>query len=210
MSFYCYRCGQRLADGARHCPACGTAVNYDESGLREDPERREDFDRREDYAGQEDFDRREDYAGQEDFDRRDASSSPNGENAAQGGEGFGAFYNRPYGEAQRTDYASYTSPARSGRDGTAVSALFCGIGSLIATFFPFLGLPLGIAGIVLGALGMKSELRRGTAIAGLVTGIIGLVLNAVILAAVVYYLMHPDLLEQLMKQAEQIYGGRLR
>ena len=29
---YCYRCGQRLAESARHCPNCGAAIFYNEDG----------------------------------------------------------------------------------------------------------------------------------------------------------------------------------
>ena len=56
----------------------------------------------------------------------------------------------------------------------AVASLVLGILSLVTFWFLFLGLPLSIVGIIMGALGRRSISRRGIATAGLVCSIIGL------------------------------------
>lgn len=236
MSVYCYRCGQRLANGARHCPGCGTAIFYDETGLREDYVRRSASasPSMDDNAAQA-YSEHKTYEGTSGIGYDDTAGSsysgtsyaggPFGETPGSGGYGGsaynGASYNgssyggssyngasySPYGDPRQR--AAYTAPAASKRDGTARSAMVCGIvGLVFAMIFPFVGLPLSIAAIVMGAMGLKSELRRGMAVAGLVTGIIGFVLNALILAAAIYYVLNPDLLEQLLEQANALSGLR--
>lgn len=58
----------------------------------------------------------------------------------------------------------------------AIAGLVLGIASLLAWLLPLLGYPVSIAGIVVGALGKKSE-KKNMAIVGLVLSIIGLVLT---------------------------------
>ena len=58
----------------------------------------------------------------------------------------------------------------------AVVGLILGIASLLAWLLPLLGYPVSIVGIVMGALGTKSE-KRSMAIVGLVLSIIGLILT---------------------------------
>lgn len=62
------------------------------------------------------------------------------------------------------------------RQGLAIASLVLGILDLIAWFFPICGLPIGIAGLVLGIMSIKSESRR-LAIAGLIMSAIGLLLS---------------------------------
>lgn len=242
MSVYCYRCGQRLANGARHCPGCGAAIFYDETGLREDYVRRSASasPSMDDNAAQA-YSEHKTYEGTSGIGYDDGAGSSyegssyggtsyagasSGESAGSGGGYGGSAYNgasyngssysgsayngasySPYGDPRQR--AAYTAPAASRRDGTARSAMVCGIvGLVFAMIFPFVGLPLSIAAIVMGALGLKSELRRGMAVAGLVTGIIGFVLNALILAAAIYYVLNPDLLERLLEQANSLSGLR--
>ena len=178
MSVYCYRCGQRLAGGARHCPGCGAEIFYDESGLREDFARRDPSD-----PPEMDEDAARAYSEHKEYEGTYGGTSCGG--TAYNGDAYnGSSYNgtayRPYGNAQRP-----ASAPSSKRDGMALWGMLCGIGSLILSVFPFIGFALAVAAIVLGSLGLKSEQRRGTAIAGLVTGIIGLVLNAVMLVMVI-------------------------
>ena len=65
-----------------------------------------------------------------------------------------------------------------GRSGAAVAALVLGIVNLFAWCLPICGLPLAIAGIVCGVLGLKSE-NPGMAIAGLVMSGLGLIAGIV-------------------------------
>ena len=83
------------------------------------------------------------------------------------------------------------APAKS--NGMGIAALVLGILSIPAAFFAGVpGILLGLLAIVFGILGLrKVKARRadnkGMAIAGLVTGIVGLVLGAIILAATVFF-----------------------
>jgi hypothetical protein len=56
----------------------------------------------------------------------------------------------------------------------AVAGLVLGILSLVTWWFLYVGLPIAIVGIIMGALGRRSVSRRGIATAGLVCSIIGL------------------------------------
>lgn len=75
----------------------------------------------------------------------------------------------------------------------AIGALVCGILAVVLSLFSniytcILALVLGIAGIVLGAMGMKAAKATGTghglAVGGLVCGIIGTVFAVAMLACV--------------------------
>ena len=59
-----------------------------------------------------------------------------------------------------------------------IIALVCGIVSIVMCWVPLVGLVSAIIGIVFGSKGMKIAQGKGMAIAGLVTGIIGLILSA--------------------------------
>jgi uncharacterized membrane protein len=54
-----------------------------------------------------------------------------------------------------------------------VTSMVTGIVALLVGWNPFMSLPLGTVAIVFGFLGIKKPDSRGMAIAGLVTGIIG-------------------------------------
>ena len=63
-------------------------------------------------------------------------------------------------------------------NGLAVAGMVVGIVSIVAAFFLWwLGLIVGIVGIVLSAMAMKRPGGRGMAVAGLVCSIIGAVLS---------------------------------
>lgn len=63
----------------------------------------------------------------------------------------------------------------------AIAALILGICSLVFCWVPILGFGCGIAATILGAIGKnKNPDKRGMAIAGLVMGIIGVVLGVII------------------------------
>jgi len=76
--------------------------------------------------------------------------------------------------------------------GMAIASLVMGILSLIFCWLVFIGLPCAIVGIVLGILGKRKldtvNAPSGTAIAGLVMSIIGLVL-LIIIYAIVFFII---------------------
>ncbi len=74
--------------------------------------------------------------------------------------------------------SSPQAPAKPDRKGFAIGGAICGGLMLLGWCIPCIGIPLGIAGIVLSALGLRSSLK-GLAIAGLVVSIIGLLLSLV-------------------------------
>ena len=61
----------------------------------------------------------------------------------------------------------------------ALVGMILGFCSIIAWLLPFLGYPTAITGIVFSSLGMKSNLKRGMAITGLVLSIVFLCLTFV-------------------------------
>ena len=64
-------------------------------------------------------------------------------------------------------------------DGMALTSMILGIIAAAVSFVPLIGICLALApaivGIVLGGLGLKSEKRRGMAIAGIILSVVGLV-----------------------------------
>lgn len=73
------------------------------------------------------------------------------------------------------DYRAYGSPASSGGwKGTV--AMICGIASLPGCFTCWGGVLLGVAAIVFGILGLKTD-KRGYAIAGIVCGAVGALMS---------------------------------
>lgn len=69
-----------------------------------------------------------------------------------------------------------------------VASLVLGIVSIVCSFFGYgaiVGVILGIAGVILGAIGRKNVYKQGVATAGLVCSIIGLVLSSILFIACV-------------------------
>lgn len=80
------------------------------------------------------------------------------------------------------------------KDGVAIAALVLGCVNLLSWCLPICGLPLSIAGIVCGVMGMASPTKGGLAIAGLVLSILGLIgslINAVLGAMMAMQGNHP-------------------
>lgn len=77
----------------------------------------------------------------------------------------------------------YPPPITDPGSGAAVASLILGISSAFVTFLifvpclPVLALGAAIAGIVTGAIGLKSTARHGMAVGGLVTSVIALALG---------------------------------
>ncbi len=66
-----------------------------------------------------------------------------------------------------------------GRQGLAIASLVLGILSLCSFFFWFCSGPLGVVGIILGFLAVRSP-SRPMAMAGIILSIVGLILTIVI------------------------------
>lgn len=60
--------------------------------------------------------------------------------------------------------------------GQAMAGMILGIVGMILWLLPFLGLPIGIVGLIMSILGRRSVSRKGMALAGLILSIITLVL----------------------------------
>lgn len=69
-----------------------------------------------------------------------------------------------------------------------IASLVCGVLSILLILMPYFGLPLAILAIV-GAYKQNSISKIGLATAGNVTGIIGVVLNSVMLIIVLFGLL---------------------
>jgi|GEM_PF-5905355 len=62
-------------------------------------------------------------------------------------------------------------------EGYGIAALVCGLLSILASFCClFFSLPLSVAAVITGSIGLKSP-ARGMAIAGLILGVLGLLLT---------------------------------
>ena len=209
MAVYCYRCGQRLAGGVRHCPSCGAAIFYDENGLRNDAARE---------AG--DIKEETGYGSAEErtWESRQQTDSAEGR---QQTDSAGSWQQTGGGGAWQTDGRdagpSYAWPGQNPRrpyeaadervEGYARLSSTLGIISAILCFFmPFLGLPAAVAALVLGILGRHAQVNKGRALTGLVMGIIFVIINALLVGMTVYYLLHPELLEDLLRRIN--WAGR--
>jgi hypothetical protein len=69
----------------------------------------------------------------------------------------------------------------------SVTSFVLGMIGLGAWFFPILGIPLTVTGLVLGILGVTGNTKRGTAIAGVILCGIGLLLTAATVVYNVFY-----------------------
>lgn len=102
----------------------------------------------------------------------------------------------PYGQ-QNMGGPAYGVPQPKDQGGFAIASLVLGIVDLLAWLLPICGLPIGIAGIILGAIGAKSS-KRGMAIAGIILCAIAIVLGIVNAVAGIALLSNPDFLEQFL------------
>lgn len=80
------------------------------------------------------------------------------------------------------------APAAHPTNGLAIASLVTGVLALL-TGFIFIGFALGVAAIILGAIGLRKQGGKGMSIAGIVTGALGLftslVIGAIALFAIV-------------------------
>jgi type II secretory pathway pseudopilin PulG len=73
------------------------------------------------------------------------------------------------------------------KNGMATAGMICGIVGILLCWFPFIGVIAGLLGIIFGAIGMSKAGRlggvgRGAGVAGLVTGIISLLMLPIMAA----------------------------
>lgn len=200
MAVYCYRCGQRLAGGVRRCPSCGAAIFYDENGLRNE-------------AAQEAGDIKEEtgYRPAEESARESRQQTDSAGGWQQtGGGGVWQTDGRDAGPSYAWPGQNPRRPYEAGNErveGYARLSSTLGIISAILCFFmPFLGLPAAVAALVLGILGRRAQVNKGRALTGLVMGIIFVIINALLVGMTVYYLLHPELLEDLLRRIN--WAGR--
>jgi len=90
------------------------------------------------------------------------------------------------GSGYQTGYAGTAPAARTG-SGMAIAALVLGLLSLPATFTVIGGILLGLLAIIFGVIAVRRFNRgqgggKGMAIAGIVTGALGLVLSIILIA----------------------------
>ncbi len=90
--------------------------------------------------------------------------------------------NKTNNQTINTNLNGNNKPVQKNRNGFAIASLVLGILSIVLSCLWFISIPCGILAIIFGGLGMKSE-KRGLAIAGIVTGIIGTIALIIILVA---------------------------
>lgn len=78
------------------------------------------------------------------------------------------------------------TPPQKNRKGLCIAALVLGIVALVFCCVWFISIPCGILAVIFGILGIKTP-DKGMAIAGLVTGSIGLAISIVIIMMIFIY-----------------------
>ena len=100
-------------------------------------------------------------------------------------------------------YSPYAQSTRPARNGMGVAALILGISSIVLCWTVIVGVVGGILAIIFGVIGRRRWKRReatngGVALAGIITGAIGLVVTVIIVAAVgVFFVHHKDDIQRL-------------
>jgi hypothetical protein len=119
-------------------------------------------------------------------------------------------YGQPYGAAQQYPYGPpMADPAK--QNGMAIGSMITGIVSIVAACCcPILGLLAGIAGGVLGFLARKQIAERGgqgngMALAGLITGGVGVLLAIVNLALAVSGVFDQNFFNDLFNSGNALY-----
>lgn len=94
----------------------------------------------------------------------------------------------PQNEPGYANQGGYGAPARPVRNGVGIAALIFGILAILTSITVVGGVLLGIVAIVLGFIGRSRFKKReatngGVALAGIITGALGLVLSIVLVVA---------------------------
>ncbi len=217
---YCYRCGQRLADGAKRCPNCGAAIFYDENGPVNgtaekdcDPCADESFGaaysfhdpNKTTYGDSSDSAYHSDYSN--DYSGTEQGSGYQYQYGRNSGYSYGqGSYQSTSGQSGYGGQNPYQQPPTK-QDSYALMALILTIGSAVMCCVPYVGLAMAAVGIVFAALGLKSVRRKTMATVALVLGIICLIGNGIMMALTIYYNAHPELIQEWMDQMESLAGG---
>jgi hypothetical protein len=77
------------------------------------------------------------------------------------------------------------------KDGVAIAAMVLGIVSVLLFWLYLPGIAGGLLGVIYGIQGLKSQ-RRGMALAGIITGSVGLLLTCGLLMMAFYALKDPS------------------
>ena len=78
---------------------------------------------------------------------------------------------------------------QSRHDGKAIAGLVLGIASVVFSWFWLLALPLSVVGIIMSVIGLKSQ-KRGMAVGGLITSIVGFIFMVVIVVVIISMTLH--------------------
>lgn len=115
-----------------------------------------------------------------------AQGQPYGTNGQPYGQQQPVYNQTPYGAQQQYNQANFGQPVKavvydavpSNHNGVAVAALICGILSIFFCWVPLVDLGVSIAAVVCGIITLTKKYDgKGMAIAGLITGVIGLLLS---------------------------------
>ncbi|WP_434309654.1 zinc-ribbon domain-containing protein [Hominifimenecus sp. rT4P-3] len=159
---YCVNCGKKLPNHAKVCDHCGMPVGEykPEADLEENPY----------VSGY--------YDGS---DGRSQQTTYGDSRYDEGTKNQNATYG--YSNSTQSEWGSYGAyeekpPLRSG--GLAIAALVLCILGAVSCCAPYVSIPICIAGIVCGALGLKSD-RRTMALVSLIISIVFLVISIALL-----------------------------
>ncbi len=92
-----------------------------------------------------------------------------------------------YPPQPQPDYMPYGGYRATQSNGPGIAGMVLGIIGVLTFWFPFVGLPVSVIGLVLSFVGMKRIDGKGFAIAGLVLTIIGVILAGCIAAFAISY-----------------------
>jgi len=83
---------------------------------------------------------------------------------------------------------AYTPPPRVAASGLSIAALVVGIGAFLIGWIPFAGAVIGIVGIVLGSMAVRTARGRGFAITGLVLSVIATITSVLMVFVVLVWI----------------------
>jgi len=75
---------------------------------------------------------------------------------------------------------AFGAPVPSGGKGLAITSLITGIAAIALCCYWFIAIPAGVAAVITGILAMQRGQSKGMAIAGLITGGLGVLLGLVL------------------------------
>lgn len=169
---YCSQCGSANPSTFKFCSNCGAKLELSQEPVSEQPE-------------------------QPVYERADAEIVSEGRipltqdelNINYGTEEKGDYSSGSFSTPNTQYYSSNgnnfeTTTISNGNSGFAIASMVCGIISIICCCFTWFSLVLGIAAVVLGIIALSNKYDgKGMAIAGIVTGGIGIFIWLIVLLA---------------------------